>query len=384
MTTSCTSTTIGSNCIRFQGSEIGVNGTKSIVLNGNTIQVTLNNWVLHQNNTFKCFAYSVSGNAAIACSNVNTTNGNESLNGTVGTYCAPITVTGTGNRRRTTQHTVNSVTFCFTACPAISGTLQASATEVCSENTAVNYSTQFFPGQFYEWYLDNQFIFGLPLNQVTYTTPNNLSVGQHVVKLIISNNCRFEEFVSNLLVKQSPTATINDNLNIQSGAVPSGSQLSLTWSVANAPSATFEHFTNNVLVASQTNVTSGSYAVSLVDGSHKVVVSATNPNGCVTVKEIAFNVFDPLAVPVITLNFSPELIDGDKMIANANYILNWSATNVSTNDVLVVQYAFAPDAILQPGQPSPFGIGFGVYVFHFTITNQFGITGSKTLTLTGI
>jgi len=384
MTTNCTSSTIASNCIRFEGSDIGVNRTKSIIVNGNNVQVTLNNWILHQNNKYKCFNFSVSGIAAIQCSNVNTTNGNASLSGTSGSYCAPITVSGSGRRRVTTQHTVNSVTFCFSVCPEILGNLQASATEVCSENTTVNYSTQLFPNQYYSWFLNNQYIFGLSDFQVNLTIPNDLPVGQHVVKLIISNDCRSKEFISNLTVKQSPVATINSNLNIESGAVPTGSQLNLTWSINNAPSATFEHFTNNVLIASQPNVISGSYVVNLVDGSHKVVVTATNPTGCVLVKEIRFNVFDPLAVPVITINFSPELIDGDKMYVNTDYMLSWSATNVSTNDVLILQNQFIPDQTLYPNQPIQFNIIPGIFTFYFTITNQFNVTGNTFITITGI
>jgi hypothetical protein len=380
--TSCTSSIIGSNCIRFQGSEIGVNTTKSIVLNGGTIQVTLSNWVLHQNNTFKCFNYFISGNSSLFCANVNTTNGNQSITGTSGSYCAPVTTTGNGKNRVTTQHTINSVTFCFGACQQIFGGLDASATEVCSQNTTVHYSIPFFANQNYVWYLNNQVVNGTFTGyQMEYVTPADLPVGQHIIKLVVSNICESVEFISNLTVKQSPVATITNNLNIESGVVASGSQLNLSWSIAFAPSATFEHFVNGVVVASQTNVTSGSYSVALIDASHKVVITATNPaSGCVLVREIPFNVFGPQAVPVITLNFFPELIDGNKMNAYNDYVMTWSATNVSPNDKLIVDPNGQPIELF-PGQPLIFNLFPGTKQFDFSITNPYNVTGTKSITI---
>ena len=383
MTTNCTSSTIASNCIRFEGSEIGTNITKSIIVNGNNVQVTLNNWVLHQNNKYKCFNFSVIGDATLSCSNANTTNGNASLSGTSGSYCAPITVSGSGKKRVTTQHTVNSVTFCFSVCQGVFGNLEVSATEICSQNTTVYYTVTLFPNQIYQWFFNNQLVNAVSNGFVVeYTTPNNLPVGQHILKLIISNNCESKEFISNLTVKQSPVATINSNLNIQSGAVPLGSQLNFSWSINFSPSATFEHFTNNILIASQINVTSGSYIVNLVPGSHKIVITSTNPiSGCVLINQIPFNVFDPLSVPVITLNFNPALIDGNKMLALNDYFMTWSATNVSPYDLLTVEKAGDQVQLFQ-GQPLIFNLLSGTHPYNFSITNPYNITGTKSLTIT--
>ena len=320
----------------WTGNSLGMVGNKTWTSNG--VRVETKNWVLRSAGKYKCFDYRIIGGAAV-CGKVvykpGSTTGSIPL-AESGTYCTP-------NGRE-----LSLVNFVVNECSPLTVAVVPSHTELCQGQGTTFYANT-GGSTTRRWALD-----GVDIDQPNvywrecYNMPGEVPAGLHNVTVTGTNACgQLFSDTKPILVKAVASVDADVNLGVSPAKVNVGDNLTLQYEVLGAVSTSVVHTLNGAQVG-QSSASSGTYAVSLDEGTNVVVVSGTAASGCVQVESFTFDVINATGAPTLTLWFDPPLGNPPTWTYGEAKAAYWSATGVQPTDVPYGRFTQGPPEYLDP------------------------------------
>lgn len=183
---------LGANCVKFEDADIGVeNVTKTVIIDGVSVSVTLFNWVAKTDEPDEFIAVDFSSTGVILCASAKSGTNSQTIDPEAGTYVTPITHRILKTKTLEIQNAFSNLVFCLAppvVCQEPTIIQQPKSQEVCAgESAQFSVIAGGSEPLSYQWQLNGN---NLPDETgSTFTSDSSLAPGSYDIRVLVANSC---------------------------------------------------------------------------------------------------------------------------------------------------------------------------------------------------